>query len=81
MKKINTVLVLSAALCLVGCSNQNTGTLVGATSGALIGGVGGPVTAGVGLGVGAVVGTAVGTVFDQYQLPQAQKTLVANSVQ
>lgn len=72
MKKFKLLAVLSIVLCVTGCSNQNTGTLVGATSGLIIGSTGGPVTAGVGLGLGALAGVAVGTAIDNYQ-PQTAK--------
>lgn len=80
MKKIKLFAVVSIVLAVAGCSNQNTGTVVGATSGLLIGSVGGPITAGVGLGVGALAGVAVGTAIDNYQ-PQAAKPVKADSVQ
>lgn len=80
MIKIKLFVVLSIVLAVTGCSNQNTGTVVGATSGLLIGSVGGPITAGVGLGVGALAGVAVGTAIDNYQ-PHSAKPVNADSVQ
>lgn len=72
MKKVKSIILLGFVLFTVGCSNQNTGTLVGATSGLLIGSTGGPVTAGIGLGVGALAGVAAGTAIDKISATDAK---------
>lgn len=66
MKIIRLIAVVSIAMLLSGCSNQNVGTAVGAASGTLIGSSISLIGAGAGLGVGSLVGVAVGTVFDNY---------------
>lgn len=66
MKISKLIGVISVAVFLSGCSNQNTGAAVGAASGTLIGASTSVVGAGVGLGVGALAGVAVGTIIDNY---------------